>query len=78
MLTFIDDYSKKTWVFILKHKDEVFKNFKQWKVMIEKQTGKKIKRLRTDNRLEFYSFEFDEYCENEGIITHKIMRYTPQ
>ena len=46
--------------------------------MIEKQTVKKIKWRKTDNGLEFYSFKFDEYYENEGIITHKTMRYTPQ
>ncbi|GAA0150104.1 hypothetical protein LIER_37065 [Lithospermum erythrorhizon] len=39
---------------------------------------KKIKRLRTDNGLEFYSSEFDELCMNEGIVRHHIMRYTSQ
>lgn len=48
-LTFIDDYSNKVWVFILKHKDEVFIKFKQWKTLIEKQIGIQIKRLRIDN-----------------------------
>ena len=46
-------------------------------MMIEKQTDKKIKQLRTDNELEFYSSEFDEYCKNEGIIRHKTMRHIP-
>ena len=36
----------------LKHKSDVFAAFKQWKAMIEKQTGKKVKRLRTDNGME--------------------------
>ena len=36
MLTFIYDYSKKVWVFILRHKDEAFVKFKQWKALIEK------------------------------------------
>ena len=40
MLTFIDDYSRKVWVYILKHKNNVFGKFKEWKVMIKKQTGK--------------------------------------
>eukprot|EP00268_Persea_americana_P021408 TRINITY_DN21352_c0_g6_i1.p2 TRINITY_DN21352_c0_g6~~TRINITY_DN21352_c0_g6_i1.p2 ORF type:complete len:105 (-),score=8.32 TRINITY_DN21352_c0_g6_i1:815-1129(-) len=35
MLTFIDYYSKKVWVYILKHKDEVFVQFKQWKTDLE-------------------------------------------
>ena len=68
MLTFIDDYSRKVWVYILKHKDEVFAQFKQWKTMIEKQTGKQIKRLRTDNGLEFCGGAFNEFCKNEGIV----------
>lgn len=40
MLTLIDDFSRKVWVFILKHKNEVFVKFKQWKALIEKQIGK--------------------------------------
>nr|GEX69890.1 retrovirus-related Pol polyprotein from transposon TNT 1-94 [Tanacetum cinerariifolium] len=46
MLTIIDDFSRKVWVFFLKHKDEVFLTFKEWNVLIENQTGKKIKKLR--------------------------------
>ncbi|KAL1223475.1 Retrovirus-related Pol polyprotein from transposon TNT 1-94 [Cardamine amara subsp. amara] len=55
----IDDYSRKTWVIMLKHKSEAFKNFREWKTLVENQTGKKIKRLRTDNYLEFCSSEFN-------------------
>ena len=61
----------------LKHKSDVFATFKQ-KVMIEKQTGKKVKRLRTDNGMEFCSMEFDQFCKNEGIVRHCTVRYTPQ
>lgn len=78
MLTFIDDYSKKVWIYVLRSKDEVFNHFKQWKTMIEKQTGKHIKRLRTDNGLEFCSGEFNEFCKKEGIVRHRTVRYTPQ
>ncbi|GKV31442.1 hypothetical protein SLEP1_g40128 [Rubroshorea leprosula] len=55
MLTFIDDYSRKVWVYTLKSKSDMFLTFKQWKMLIEKKTGKQIKRLRTDNGLEYYS-----------------------
>ena len=78
MLTFIDDFFCKVWVFFLKSKDEVFSHFKQWKDMIEKQTEKKIKRLRTDNGLEFCSLEFEEFYKKEGIVRHKTIRHTPQ
>ncbi|KAK3022873.1 hypothetical protein RJ639_045963 [Escallonia herrerae] len=58
MLTFIDDFSRKVWVYILKKKSDVFVQWKQFKMMIEKQTGKEIKCLRTDNGMEFCLDEF--------------------
>ena len=38
-------YSRMTWVIMMKHKSEAFKNFKQWKVLVENQFERKIKRL---------------------------------
>ncbi|KAG8480959.1 hypothetical protein CXB51_025647 [Gossypium anomalum] len=46
--------------------------------MIEKQTGKQIKYLRTDNGLEFCSDEFNKLCKSEGIVRHLTVRHTPQ
>ena len=63
---------------MLKQKSEVFKVFKQWKALVENQTGKKIKRLRTDNGMEFCSSEFDEFCRDEGIARHQTVHHTPQ
>ena len=62
---------------MMKHKSQAFEKFKNWKVLIENQTGRKIKRLRTDNGLEFCSREFDDFCRNEGISRHYTVRYTP-
>jgi len=42
-IIFIDDFSRKTWIFYLKHIDEAFDLFKDFKALIENQTGKKIK-----------------------------------
>ena len=78
LLTFIDDYLRKVWVYFLKNKSAIFVTFKQWKMLIEKHTGKKIKRFRTDNGLEYCSGEFDEFCKNEGIVKHCTVRGTPQ
>ena len=78
MLTFIEDYFRKVWVYILKHKNDVFGKFKEWKVMIKKQTGKQIKRLRIDNGMAFYRKEFNEFCKNEGIVRHRTVRHTLQ
>ncbi|KAG8485659.1 hypothetical protein CXB51_018846 [Gossypium anomalum] len=78
MLIFIDDFSRKVWAFFLKQKSDVFSTFKSWKIMIEKQMGKQIKYLRTDNGLEFCSDEFNRLCKSEGIVRHLTVRHTPQ
>ncbi|KAL1208699.1 Retrovirus-related Pol polyprotein from transposon TNT 1-94 [Cardamine amara subsp. amara] len=77
-VSFIDDYSRKTWVIMLKHKNEAFKNFREWKTLVENQTGKKIKRLRTDNGLEFCSSEFNQLYKDQGVARHHTVRNTPQ
>ena len=34
-VSFIDDFSRKTWVYFMKNKDEVFNKFKEFKALIE-------------------------------------------
>jgi hypothetical protein len=45
-VSFIDDYSRKTWVYLLKSKDEVFSKFKEFKALIENLSKRKIKILK--------------------------------
>jgi hypothetical protein len=44
----IDDYSKLTWVSFLKEKAEAFEKFKIFKALIETQTRKMLKAVRSD------------------------------
>ena len=69
-VTFIDDYSRKVWVYFLKNKSEVFSKFLLWKAQVEKSTGRQVKCLRSDNGGEYTSREFIHYCESEGIRRH--------
>lgn len=62
---------------MLKKKADVFNVFKQFKTMVENKTGKSIKCLRTDDGGEFTSLEFEQFCKDEGIVTHKAVVYTP-
>lgn len=48
-VTFIDDCSRKTYIYFLKRKDEVFEKFKLFKALVENETSQKIKVLRSDN-----------------------------
>nr|GEW13568.1 retrovirus-related Pol polyprotein from transposon TNT 1-94 [Tanacetum cinerariifolium] len=72
-VTFIDDYSREVWVYFLKTKYEVFGKFKEWKTMVEKQTGKQVKTLRTDNGLEFCNTLFDNFCKKEGVCAYLLV-----
>ena len=65
-------------MFILKTKHEAFERFKYWKAMVELRSGRKVKKLRTDNGWEFVKYEFEKFCQTEGIVRHKIVTYTPQ
>ena len=67
--TFIDDHSRKTWIYFLKRKksEEVLQRFQEFKALVENQTGRRIRALIPYNRGEYTSKEFDEYCRQEGI-----------
>ena len=77
-LLFVDDYSRKMWVYLLKEKSDAFGMFKKYKAVVEKGTGKSIKMLRTDRGGEFCSKEFTSYCEEMGIERQYTAPYTPQ
>ena len=77
-LTFIDDKSRYVWVYFLQHKSQVFEKFCEWKAMVEKATGKKLKAIRTDNGGEFTSNEFEVYLRAEGVRHELIIPKNPQ
>ena len=77
MLMIIDDFSHKVLVIFLIQKCDVLSKFKDWKTMIEKQTGRQVKCLRIDNGLEFCSNEFNTLCKKEGIVLHHTVSHTP-
>ncbi|GJV97081.1 retrotransposon protein, putative, ty1-copia subclass [Tanacetum coccineum] len=77
-LTFTDDFSRYGYVYLLKHKHEVFETFKVFKSEVELQLGKKIKALRSDRGGEYLSQEFKDYLGKNGIVQHLTSPYTPQ
>ena len=77
-LTFTDDKTKYTWVYILKTKDQVFDCFLQWKALVERQSKRKLKTLRTDNGGEYTSNKFEKYLKDEGIRHEKTVPKTPK
>ncbi|CAL2257558.1 unnamed protein product [Prunus armeniaca] len=61
-ITFIDDYSKKTWVYFLQEKSEALNAFKHFKAAAENEIEKTIKVLRTDCDGEYNSKAFENLC----------------
>ena len=77
-VSFIDDFSRKTWIYFMKKKYEVFSKFKEFKSLIENHTKKKINTFRSDNGREFMSNEFKELCKDSGIKRDLSTHYNPQ
>ena len=77
-LTFIDDFSRYTWVFFIKKKSEVLEQFTELKDLIENESSKKIKILRSDNGGEYISNDFLHICSKIVIPIQHSVPYTPQ
>ena len=75
---FIDDHSRKTWIYFLKTKDGVLARFQEFKAQVENLTGRKIKVLRLDNGGEYTSRDFSDFCIEAGIKREYTVPYNPQ
>ena len=64
MITFIDDYSRYVWVNFMKEKSKAFNKFQQFKEVVEKEVGRKVQSLKTDNEGEYTSAEFSQYLQD--------------
>ncbi len=66
-VTFINDFPRKTHVYLLKAKGKVFDKFKAYKALVENQTSMKIKTLQSDNGGKFASKKFNDFLHECGI-----------
>ena len=76
-VTFIDDATRKVWVYPIKEKGDVYSIFKKWLASVETEKGIKLKALRSDNGGEYTSHEFRVFCESRGIRREFTAPYTP-
>ncbi|GBM92767.1 Retrovirus-related Pol polyprotein from transposon TNT 1-94 [Araneus ventricosus] len=77
-LSIIDDFSRKIDVFTLKSKTEVFSIFKEYLSKVQRELGRKLKSVRTDNGLEFCHKDFETFLRNLGIKIERTSFYTPE
>ena len=64
---FVDDYTRMTWIYLLKHKNEALSMFRSFHVMIQTQFSAKIQILRSDNDGEYANRGFHYYFQYHGI-----------
>ena len=64
---FVDDYSHKCLTFFMQRKHQAFTKFCEFKALVKKESGKKVKALQSDNGGEYVSNEFKNFCAVEGI-----------
>ena len=77
-LIFVDDFSRFTWIYFLKQKSEVFQHLKDFKALVETQSGKKIKVLQTNNGGEYVNHEIHNLFHEAGIQLQHTVPYTLQ
>ena len=78
LLTFINDFSRKTWIYFLTEKLEALNVFKNFKIHVEKEADSLIRGLRTDRGGEFTSQDFTNFCCDNGIRRQLTAAYRPQ
>lgn len=78
LLTFIDDFTRMTFGYFIKSKDEVLPVFKIFKKLVENQTNLKMKMLRTDNGREYVNKQFQKFLQEHGIEHQTTIPYSPQ
>lgn len=77
-ISFIDEFTRMLWIYLIQRKSDVLAIFKKFKLMCEKQSGRYIKILRTGGGGEYTSHEFQKFCDEAGIIHEVTAPYTPQ
>jgi transposase InsO family protein len=67
VLVVIDDYSRYSWVFFLKSKDEVFEHFWSLALRLNNEHLNCLKVIHSDNETDFRNATFDEFCLEHDI-----------
>lgn len=75
-VTFIDDWSHFTAVYLMESKDEALKCFTAYEAMVTAKHERRISRLRSDNGGEYCGKRFKKFCISEGIQQEFTVPYT--
>ena len=77
-ITFMDDYLRYGYVYLMRWKSETFERFKEFRAEVENQLGKHIKAIRSDRGGEYLLMNFKDYLIQNGIVSQLTALGTPQ
>ncbi|KAB2632563.1 polyprotein (retrotrasposon protein) [Pyrus ussuriensis x Pyrus communis] len=77
-VTFVDDCTRMTWLYVLQNKSDVGMVFRNFSQMLRTQYFSVIKVLRSDNGGEYINRELSEFLGDQGILHETTCPYTPQ
>ncbi|CAI7828020.1 unnamed protein product, partial [Closterium sp. NIES-54] len=78
-MTMVDDYTRLTWSFPLAKKSDAARVIiEEWLLMVERESGKRVKAIRSDRGGEFLGAEFRSWLKWHGIKQQLATAYTPQ
>ena len=76
-VTFVDDFSRTTWLYLMKQRSELFTHFRHFCAEIQTQFNTPVKILRSDNAREYLSAPFTDYMHSHGILHQSSCVDTP-
>ena len=74
---FVDEFSRKCWIFFMQKKDQTFSKFCEFKALVEKESGKQVKTLRSNNGGEYILKKSKDFCSKEGTRRELIVPHNP-
>ncbi|CAI7907375.1 unnamed protein product [Closterium sp. NIES-53] len=78
-MTMVDDYTRLTWSFPLAKKSDAARVIiEEWLPMVERESGKRVKAIRSDRGGEFLGAEFRSWLKQHSIKQQLTTAYTPQ
>lgn len=78
VVTFVNDFTRITWVYLLKHKSDVGSVFRIFYQMVLTQFGNSLKIARSDKGGEYFKRELTDFFHEKGIIHQTSCLETPQ
>ena len=76
-ITFIDDFSKYSYVYLMKNKSDAFENLSIFLKQVDNTFDKKVKRFRTDRGNEYDTLSLNNYIQSLGVVHETTAPYSP-